>query len=610
MFRMTRIRTRLLVIILLLLFISLGVVSSLTYYYANRFLSDSLDETALALSSDYAHQVQSDISEMIIQLEDLAAIQRMQSTDKAVLQGVLVEAHKRIGKFDAINYIFPDGSTVRSDGTNANVGDREYFQKVVQTKKPYVSEPLLSRATGKMAVILAVPVINDNRLIAVLSGNLPLERATGLIKDVKFKETGYAFLADDNGLVIAHPKRAELVGKLNLSEKKIAPEVKAVTSELDSRLLQMFSVAKTGKPALGKYLATDGVERVGVFSPFDLDGGQRWVIVVSAPVAETTREVAALTRIIMIVSGICILLAALVVVFIANRFASPIVRMRDEAILLAQGDFKPRRLQVDSQDEIGQLAKAFQEMAEKLRSLLLRVQSQADTVASASEELMSSAHQSAEASEQVAKSITEIAKGVGTQTTAVSSMSAVVEEMSASIEQIAATGKVIADIAAGTSGSTAQGQESIDQALGQMEQIDRSSEAVKQGIAELANGSREIGEIVTLISSIAGQTNLLALNAAIEAARAGEHGRGFAVVAEEVRKLAEDSNQAAQRIGQLIKKNEADMKTAVEATQTSSNAVASGISVVGQAGETFKKIARGRRGSKTICTGSGYFRVY
>ena len=283
------------------------------------------------------------------------------------------------------------------------------------------------------------------------------------------------------------------------------------------------------------YTFIDGVDYVAVITPINLPGNHHWVMMVTAPEAEATRETRTLTQIMLLVSVVCIFFGVFIVVYISNKFTQPIVTIRDEALLLAKGDLRARHLDARSKDETGQLANAFQEMAKNLRALIGKVQSQADGVAASSEELTASAQQSADVVNQVAGSIVPISQRADQQADAVTSMATVVEKMSASIEQIAASGKLVVEIASGTSKATVEGCQAIDQAMTQMKQIGHGSDAVQKTIGELVKGSNEISEIVNLIASIAGQTNLLALNAAIEAARAGEHGRGFAVVADEVR---------------------------------------------------------------------------
>lgn len=123
-----------------------------------------------------------------------------------------------------------------------------------------------------------------------------------------------------------------------------------------------------------------------------------------------------------------------------------------------------------------------------------------------------------------------------------------------------------------------------------MQQITLGTKTIETAIEDLAKGSDEIGNIVELISNIAGQTNLLALNAAIEAARAGDAGHGFAVVAEEVRKLAEESERSSKQIAELVKKNQVGMSQAVEASRDGSKNVQLGIDTVKSADEVFKSI--------------------
>lgn len=590
-FRITSIRTRLLLMILPLMIISLGTVAGLSYYFANQFLVRSIDETAVSIGADYSNQIKGDVTERVLELEGLASNQVMRSNDTTQIVKALSELHKRTGNFENINALALDGSAVRFNGTTTNVSDRDYYKAVLNTKQLYISDPLLARATGKLSVIIAVPVLEDGKLVKIITGNVSLQQVNDLIKEVKFKENGFAALIDDSGMIVAHGKRPELNGKLNISTKKIDPELKVQNTELDDQYKKLFEEAKTGKKTSGRYIDLDGVKNIGVFTPVKLPGGQLWVMVVSAPEVEVTQEVTALAKIMFWVVLFCILLTALLITYISKKFVRPIILMRDEALLLADGDLGQRQLVIHSNDEIGQLARAFIEMSEKLRYLIVEVQIQANTIASSSEELTASAQQAAQAGNQVALSITQIAQGTERQATSVTSMSAVAERISASIGEIATTGKMISETASGSTKNTERGQEAIEQAMAQMKQINQGSESVQRVIGELAKGSQEISEIVSLIASIAGQTNLLALNAAIEAARAGEQGRGFAVVAEEVRKLAEQSNQAAEKIADLIKRNETDMDEAIAATGNNSDAVDTGMHVVEIAGTIFKEIA-------------------
>ena len=589
---MSSIRKRLLVIIVSVLVVSLGLLAGLSYYFSKQSLSKSVDEIAMAIGTDYAKRVQGATNERIIYLQDLAANPYIQSSDRQQIISATAEAFKRSGKLDTLTYIALDGNGVLVNGGAVFLGDRNYFKEVLSSKKPVVSKPLIVKSTGKLSVNTAVPVLNNGKVIGVLNGGASLALLDDLVKDIKFKESGYGAVFDASGLLIADGKRPELVGKVNLMEKKINSELNLGVAELDERYMSLFvQAASTGKQVRGIYSFIDSTPYLGVFTPIELPGGQRWVILVTAPESEATREVGTLSMVMLVVALLCIVLGALVVVYISSQFARPIVKIRDAALLLAEGDLRQRDTIVRSKDEIGQLGSAFGQMATKLSSLVIKVQSQSETVAASAEELTAGAQQAADVINQVAGSITMIAEGSEKQSVALNNISFVVEDMSTNIGKIVESGKQITKFASGVSESTEQGHNAITKAMRQMSNIGEGSEAVQKAIGNLSHGSREINDIVALISSIAGQTNLLALNAAIEAARAGEAGRGFAVVAEEVRKFAEGSNQAAQKIASLIQNNEIDMNQAIAATQASSEGVKLGIDVVESAGDTFKAIA-------------------
>ena len=257
---------------------------------------------------------------------------------------------------------------------------------------------------------------------------------------------------------------------------------------------------------------------------------------------------------------------------------------------LATGDFRDKPRKVIRKDEIGQVADALADMRGALRKLMKQVNESSEQLAASSEELTASAEQSAQAANQVAGSISEVAIGAEKQVHAVNETSAVVEQMSAGIQHVATNTNLVAEKSIKAAETAKIGGTSVEKAVAQMSKIEQTVNNSAQVVTTLGARSKEIGQIVDTISGIAGQTNLLALNAAIEAARAGEQGRGFAVVAEEVRKLAEQSQDAAKKIATLISEIQGETDKAVVAMSEGTREVKIGTEVVTTAGHAFEQI--------------------
>ena len=291
--------------------------------------------------------------------------------------------------------------------------------------------------------------------------------------------------------------------------------------------------------------------------------------------------------------GIAVVVVALTIIsrMIANGITTPLENTVSLFHLLKKGDFRKSDL-IDPNrgDEFGEMAQAVREMRQGIANFLQKTANSSEQLAASSEELTASAHQSAQASEQVAQSVTNSASSVVEQQQNVGEAMESIDSAMVSINNLNKTANVVSDHASRANNQATTGSGAVDNAVSQIISVEKIVNDSAATVDKLGKRSQEIGQIVEAISSIAEQTNLLALNAAIEAARAGEHGRGFAVVSEEVRKLAEGSQEAAQKIAALIGDIQADTTEAVESMQKGTEAVRAGSESVQKLSETFDQI--------------------
>ena len=261
-----------------------------------------------------------------------------------------------------------------------------------------------------------------------------------------------------------------------------------------------------------------------------------------------------------------------------------------QAVRRAAGGDLSVHAPVENQDEFGEMATAFNGMIDNMRSMTKKIQDTAVFVSDTSEQLTANANQSAEATQSVAQSITEVAESAAVQMDSIGEtkheIDALSDGISQAVSRIATIRKNIED----TVERANEGNELVKSTVEQMNTISETVDQSAQIVEKLGQRSQEIGEIISTISGIAEQTNLLALNAAIEAARAGENGRGFAVVAEEVRKLAEESQQAAQQIGDLISSIQTETEQAVGAMKDGREQAEKGLENVSSTGQGFSRI--------------------
>lgn len=307
---------------------------------------------------------------------------------------------------------------------------------------------------------------------------------------------------------------------------------------------------------------------------------------------DSQQEQSTTTKILVLVILAALILAIILGFVIAKQIDTRLKGIVKYLEILADGDFSKEiaKSSLEDRSEFGTISRAVEKMKNNIKALLKNLMETSEDMAASSEELTASSEQSAQAANQVAGSVTEVAQDAENQMKATGQAGQIVEKIAVSINQVSQKSEQVASSANHTMQTATDGESIIKRAVSEMKTIEEKTNATSTVISKLEDKSKQIGQIVETISGIASQTNLLALNAAIEAARAGDAGRGFAVVAEEVRKLAEQSETAAEQITALIGEVQSSTREAVVSMDANQKEIISGVQAVDDAGSNFNNI--------------------
>lgn len=298
-----------------------------------------------------------------------------------------------------------------------------------------------------------------------------------------------------------------------------------------------------------------------------------------------------------LIFGISVALAIVAALFNIRFVAVPLDRLSEATQKISSGDLTQRLEYLNRKDEIGILANHFQQMVDDLHSMITNVRETTDRVTLSAEQLSASTEQTTKAIEHVTVAIQEMATGSDRQLQRVENGADGVEKMSQQVIVMSEHIRAVTETMERTTGVTEEGNASVLDVVDKVEHIQQTMDELGNVIKTLSERTKNIGGIVEVITGIAQQTNLLALNASIEAARAGEDGRGFAVVASEVRKLAEESEQSAHQIAELIAGIQGEMERAITSMDSAINGVREGSEAFDISGRSFSRIREAVQGA-------------
>ncbi|MGR4043507.1 methyl-accepting chemotaxis protein [Pseudomonas sp. 910_21] len=408
-----------------------------------------------------------------------------------------------------------------------------------------------------------------------LSREQAQKQALQVIRGLRYNQNDYFWINDLTPVMIMHPANPKLDGQ-NLAAVK-DPDGFEVFNE-------MVALAKSKGAGMVDYRwpkpgAEQPVQKTSYIQLFQPWG---WIIGSGVYIDDLQQEFyAQVVRASSIGLVIALLMAGLVVL-IVRSIVSPLRETVHAMANIASGESDlTRSLDTHGQDEVTELARHFNGFTAKLRGVVTQLQTSAAALEQSSSELGSNATEAQERSQQQSQQMEQVAAAISQVTSGVQDVAKNAEHAAGEVREAEAQAQ--------------QGQVNIDGSLQQIEQLSGTIDQAVEVIRTLAAESTQIGTVLEVIRSIAEQTNLLALNAAIEAARAGEQGRGFAVVADEVRLLAQRTQQSTAEIQGMIERLQNHSEAAVKVIGDSSRASQLTIEQAGLAGASLNAIGQALR---------------
>ncbi|WP_018922739.1 methyl-accepting chemotaxis protein [Salsuginibacillus kocurii] len=576
--RLSTIKRKLMVCFLLVGLIPMAVAAFFIYNQSSDEIVAQEEASMEELAISTANGMEDWLDRRLSEIQLASETDNMASEELDEQMELMTYMLGREDTYETVVFTAPDG-IVRAHTSEENIdeldlGDRDYVQNGLEGDDT-ISDILVSNSTGNRIVVVATPVEDDTGdIIGVMSASINFEAL--LEEYLENEETGaqqfeYIFL--DSNDEIQYHENEELIG--------------ATVEEADLGDEWMAMLQQDEQAPGSAIVSHNGEETLTAYAPIALAG---YSLYLTSPMDEVLAVADSIQLTSIIVTAIAAILIIVVATVVAGRISRPVSVISEKVKAVANGDLSGKKAEVQTNDEVGELTSNFNIMTDNLRSMIGEVEQSAELVSSSSEELTASAEQTSRSSEDIAESIQEVSTGAETQKHSSQENAYAMEEVAKGIDQLAASTTDIASTSNQTREKAEAGGQSVQQTVEKMQMIHEAVSDSNKINQSLGVRSKEIENILGVISEISEQTNLLALNAAIEAARAGEHGKGFAVVAEEVRKLAEESQKSSAQISTIIQDIQEDMKQSTNSTERVTGEVNEGLEIVKEAQERFNEI--------------------
>lgn len=435
---------------------------------------------------------------------------------------------------------------------------RGWYKAAQAANASIVTEPYIAASSGKLVITVATPVRIDNQLAGVAAADMGLNVVTEVINSLQVKGSGHAFLVTGEGKVLVHPNKDYVLKPIDELFPGDVPEIKDGTT---------LVTPADGIARFISFKKIQGVPSTDWYVGLVLDQNAAFAML------DESRTSALIAAIIAVV------LALLIIGVVIRVLMSPLRAMGRamEAIASGDGDLT-KRLSIDSHDEFGELASAFNRFVARIHGSIQQVSLATDSLNDVTRLVVSASTSSLKSSDD--------------QANRTNSVAAAINQLGAAAQEIARNAANASQGATGALQQAEVGRDVVNKTMGTMKDLSNKVRTACATIETLNGRTVDIGHILEVIRGISEQTNLLALNAAIEAARAGEAGRGFAVVADEVRSLAHRTQSSASEIQSMIEELQVGSREAVTIMTESQRYSEDSVSISQHAGEHLTSVTQ------------------
>ncbi|TYP78888.1 methyl-accepting chemotaxis protein [Paenibacillus methanolicus] len=450
--------------------------------------------------------------------------------------------------------------------------NQPWYKDGAETDRSFVfTDIFFDELLNKSLMTASAPIRDGSgKLMGVTTADMDLSTVLDLVKRTTVEQTGYAYLLNGSGEIIA-------TGKGQATSEMSEADAAASKTEMMKLL--------ASEEGMG-ILASESGE-LGVF--YRQIPNTNMYLCLTAPMSEfmhtlNDRMYAS------IAIGVVAIAVLIVILSLFLRYMSRNIRSVTEASKrMAEGDFTGK-LEMKSADEFGRLADHFNQMSERMKKTIQEVSAKSGIVSATSDELRRNAEIANDAANTIVSDVLIMSEGAQQQMKGTTNSATALSELTLGVQRIAESSSDVAEITTDMYARAEEGRGIVDHAVDNMNEINQSVKAVAAAVGRMENHSVRIGEIIGVIAGITKQTNMLALNAGIEASRAGEHGKGFGVVASEIGKLAEQSNDSARLITDIITEINQDTATVVDLMSKGLTDVETGTDTIRSVGAAFRHI--------------------